>query len=150
MTDYVVGSGGRYTISTGPSILFSTPGRDADSVLAEFIERAENLRPPEDDGEADIRWGKPSKFDVVDRGANAVSGIDYVLGGGGGSPEDPVPPEAEIEVYTEVQKGVSDHRIENPDDAEQYVIVRRRAWSVFQRASDGTFFRFDYNNEDLS
>jgi hypothetical protein len=137
----------QFTIDTGPSA--ESLVRDAgyaDDVLARFIAAAEARRPVEDEGPADLRWGKPSKFNVLAGGGGSVDNIDYVLNGGGG--DDEPPPEVPVLEYTEIDKSTSDHRIENPDDPEQYVIVRRRAWSLFE-GPEGVLVRFTYNNDDL-
>jgi hypothetical protein len=144
------GGGKTYKISTksGASIERITRLGAAEDVLQRFVERAEKRRPPVDDsGVADLRWGEPSRFSLVQ--AEAPTNPSFTINNNGGpDEEDPVPPEAEVRVYTEIQKELEEVRVENPDDAEQYIITKRRLWSLM-RAPDGTYAQFVWDNSDI-
>lgn len=142
------GGGKRYTISRGTSRT-SIEDITRQGLSEDVLKRLAARRPVVDDsGEADFRFGGPSKFTAVTP-AQPTNPSHSVIVGGGDDGEDEVPPEAVLLVFNEVQKQTEDVRVENPDDPDQYVIVRRRLWSVFL-GPDGVYRQFVYNNEGLS
>lgn len=76
--------------------------------------------------EATIRWGKPSDFSVEEY-------KDFVEGEGFSvrvEDDEPEPERERIKLQEEGRTWV-DHRVENPDDPEQYVILRTAAtWAI--------------------
>lgn len=101
-------------------------GRDA------AIQRLVDRRPPEADGSAaNIRWGKPSGFGFSPGGFGIVTTtVIYPTP----DPDDPdsVPEDITLD-FTEVSREETDEiRIENPDDEDQYVMVKDVTVIVFE------------------
>jgi CRISPR/Cas system CMR subunit Cmr4 (Cas7 group RAMP superfamily) len=154
------GGGGTYSVSTakGKSVgslgplgtLGSLPSMEritrqsaADDVLQRFVERAEKRRPPVDDsGVADLRWGEPSRFSLVQAEAPTNPSMNVVVGGGNGGEEE-IPPEAVIYDYDEVQRQEEEIRVENPDDPDDYVIEARSLSITFVGRTDGRYIRLN-------
>lgn len=106
-------------------------------------------RPPVDDsGEADFRFGAPSRFSLIEPEKPTNPNVSIIVGGGGSEEEEEVPPEAQVLVYNEVYKETEEVRVENPDDPEDYVIIRRRIYSIFL-GQDGIYRQFVYDNSNL-
>ena len=149
-TSVKVGGGGTYTIKTGSSASMERITRQAasDEVLQRFIERAEKRRPPVDDsGEADLRWGEPSRFTLTE--ADAPTNPSFTVGGGGpGGDEVPDPEEEGITVldFDEIDRTFYPDkiRIENPDDPNDYVMVQDTASILFLGRADGIYRRFNF------
>lgn len=107
----------------------------AEEVLQKFI----TLRPPKDEvNEASYRFGQASRFDVLDQPDPEDTGLDVVV-------RQPDDEPLLITVYNEVSRQVSEVRVENPDDPEQYVMVQRIESIIFSR-DDGHLFQFNYTN----
>lgn len=114
----------------GPGIEWAIrPFEHRDAVLQRLIDR----RPPEaDSGEANIRWGAPSTFGF--QKGNIGIGPEVIINWP--DPEDPEEPdEAPEEVtldFTEVARTeTEERRVENPDDEDQYVMVKDVSVIVF-------------------
>lgn len=113
----------------------------------EVLKKLAARRPPVDDsGEADFRFGGPSRFSLVEPEQPTNPRVSVTVNGGG--EEEPIPPEAQMLVYTEIHHETEDVRVENPDDPEDYVIVRRRIYSIFL-GPDGLYRQFIYKNSGL-
>lgn len=103
------------------------------------LQRIINKRGPErDETDTDIRWGAAG---------------DYPDDGGGPQIISPLPPEDDedeppgIIEYDEYQRFTEDVRVENPDDASQYVIVQRVTRIIFVGRDDGLFRAFNFRYE---
>lgn len=113
------------------------------SRVDEILQRALSARPPVDDsGEADLRWGKKSRFELVDPQQIFGFRVRYANNGDGQQTEEP-PPEVNVLDFNEVQRAVEEIRVENPEDSQQYVIVERVAWIIFN-GPDGNYWRFNF------
>lgn len=117
-------------------------GPSPDERVQRLLARLKALREiPGEDREADIRWGQASQFDyTTDRREQPRVTIHF-------PPDEPPDDEEPSIPMTEISKSVEEIRVENPDDAEQYVIVERRIWSLFENGEDGRTYRFTYLND---
>lgn len=114
----------------------------------EVLKKLAARRPPVDDsGEADFRFGAPSNFTLIE--PEKPTNPRVIVNTGGGDDEEPIPPEAQVLVFTEVYKETEEVRVENPEDEEDYVIVRRRIYSIFLGQADGIYRQFVYDNSGL-
>ncbi|TJU70524.1 MAG: hypothetical protein E5Y15_34640 [Mesorhizobium sp.] len=112
------------------------------------LKRALAKVPAEDNsGEADFRFGKASRFTLTtpEQQTNPGSTVTW-------PPDEPVEdPEDGIVVidYDYIDRAVETIRIENPDDAEQWVEVERITKIMFRRRDDGVYIRlnFDWSKE---
>ncbi|RWN35783.1 hypothetical protein [Mesorhizobium sp.] len=112
------------------------------------LKRALAKVPAEDNsGEADFRFGKASRFTLTEpeQRKNPSSTVIW-------PPDEPVEdPEDGIVVidYDYVDRAVETIRIENPEDAEQWVEVERITKIMFRRRDDGVYIRmnFDWSKE---
>lgn len=97
---------------------------------------------PGEGGEASATWGGPSQFVLPDGIDQDSSGLTVNIE----EPEktDP-PPEVQVLEFTEVQRNVSEKRIENPDDPEDFVDVEVIDDITFA-GPDGIFRRFILKN----
>lgn len=117
------------------------------SRVDEILQRALSARPPVDDsGEADLRWGKKSRFELVDPQQVHGLRVRYATNGDGQQTQEP-PPECNVLQFDEVQRGIEEIRIENPEDSQQYVIVERIAFIIFS-APDGMYWRFNLKHDE--
>lgn len=98
-------------------------------------------RPPEVEGGACIRWGRASQFDDTSSIDRPRITFDW--------PDDEDEAEEEIITldYQEVMRAVSEIRVENPEDSEQYVMVERIENITF-RGPDGRHHRFILDHSD--
>lgn len=100
--------------------------------------------PPEpipEQPEAFIEWGGPSVFSYEDSfRALATSGIGFHV-------DDPGDQGIPTVTYTETGRLTTDKRIENPEDADQFVIVQRIDRIAFQGPGGGQV-EFILNNSD--
>jgi hypothetical protein len=116
---------------------------DGERFLARLLAR----KPTEDqDAEAQVRWGKASKFVQALKGEKFLPSIQIINwpdfpGDDKDDEEEPV-----ID-WHELARTTSDVRVENPDDSEQYVIVQRVETITFQ-TPEGKRIRFNFKNED--
>ena len=111
------------------------------------MQRIRARRPPErEDSETSDRFGRPSRFQITD--PEQPTNPSYVVQPR--NPDDPEEPEEppQLLVYREVQKELEEVRVENPDDPEQYIITKRRLWSLFL-GPDGLYRQFVWDNSDI-
>lgn len=107
----------------------------ADRVLQRVIGKR---WPERDETDTDIRWGRAG---------------DYPDDGGGPQIISPLPPEDDedeppgIIEYDEYQRITEEVRVENPDDASQYVIVERVTRILFVGRDDGRVRAFNLRYE---
>lgn len=113
----------------------------------DVLKRLAARRPPVDmSGEADFRFGKPSRFSIVEPEQPTNPSMSVNVGGGGDDP----PPEDEGVVILEYDEVSGQRtffepvRVENPDDAEQYVMVEDTKSILFLGRSDGIYRRFNF------
>jgi hypothetical protein len=120
-----------------------------EGLAEDVLQRLALLRPPVDQGAAELRWGKPARFQLTEPAA--VTDITYttIVNSGTGGDEEP-PAGAKLIEYDEYQRSEEEIRVENPDDPEQYVMVRRCIWIAFQRRDDGVFIRLNFRNPDAA
>lgn len=111
----------------------------------DVLQRLALLRPPVEEGEARIRWGRPARFELTEPEADDDIGVEVTWPDDEG--EQP-PPDVVIRYHDEVARTEEDVRVENPDDPEQYVIVRRVVSIVFQNRADGSFDVFNFTNPE--
>lgn len=148
-------AGKQITIGGGTSTskLGVSPSGDAADIVKpglsdDVLQRLALLRAPEEKAEAEIIWGKPSKFQITE--PDQPEEINYTTivntGGGGGVIDTPLG--AELLYYDEYQRKEEEVRVENPDDPAQYVIVARCQWIVFKGREDGIFRAFIFNNPE--
>lgn len=105
------------------------PFQQAEGVLARIVAQ----RPPVDeDAEANLRWGKESDFDEPVRGG--LIGTTVTITYPDFPPDDPedVPPETQVLEFEEISRESETVRVENPDDEDQYVMVKRALVSLLQ------------------
>lgn len=120
-----------YTTKLGYYLRFGDPF-DTEAALQKLRE----ARPVEDpDAEANLRWGAASDFSSVSPSGRFVpypyGAVNY--------PPDPDEDDEEderIEDWDEEKRTTSTKRIENPDDADQYVIVEVIDSIVFKRPNN--------------
>lgn len=136
--------GQQYTLSKPYSYL--TIEKITRTGLSEdVLKRLAARRPPVDDsGEADFRFGKPSKFQLVE----AEQPTNPIIIVGGGDDDDAEPPEDGIVIldFDEIDRAFFPEkiRIENPDDPEQYVMVQDTQAILFLGRADGIYRRFNF------
>ena len=134
MTTFSVGGGGGYG---GAGWHWGLPPPPIPPVIinSHLRDRPGNLIPvPEED--AEIRWGKPSQFQwsvtnpdrVIDRTRTIYIPRED------DEEEDPL---QELREYTETERTTETVRVSNPDDAEQYVDVKRILTITFQGPNGG-------------
>lgn len=132
-------------------------GRNSSGARLELINRTGNGEnvlkralakvKPEESGEAHFRFGKASRFTLTtpEQRTNPGSTVTWPA-------DDPVEdPQDGIVVidYDYVDRAVETIRIENPEDAEQWVEVERITKIMFRRRADGVYIRmnFDWSKE---
>ena len=103
---------------------------------------------PGEEDEAFISWGSASRFISPQITQPVTSRTSF---GGGGFrvtwPDDKDKnKEKKTLEYTEIERTVTEVRVENPDDEEQYVMVERIE-SIDFRGPDGATHRFTLNND---
>lgn len=120
----VSGSGtGSSPLLTRGSVAETVRGFTAPELL---LQRLVKQRPKDgEESAAEAIWGKPSNFQVADINNGSEVTEDTVVIWPDDQGNFSTSPVVTIN-FTEVDKETEDVRIENPDDSEQYVIVRRR------------------------
>lgn len=116
--------------------------RGAYAKVTSFPKVREPSAPPEELPDAHIRWGKESEFnsETIFRRKARVVGV------GLGDDDDEEPPERERLTFSEEGRAWEDLRIENPDDPEQYGIMRVTVGAVF-RAPNGAQHIYQFNSQ---
>lgn len=133
----------------GAGYAWNSPWDDSDRG-ERFLTRLLARKPSVDEeAEAHVRWGGPSDFLLTLRGGPryipVVEIINWPEDRDGEEEEEPQP----ILEWTEVPgtRETSDVRVENPDDADQYVIVQR-AEKVLFHTHEGEYIRLNFANEE--
>jgi hypothetical protein len=89
---------------------------------------------------ANIRWGKASRFTLIEPEAKKQPSVTVIWPDDDGEEEEPAPVQ-----WTEISRTEETIRVENPDDAEQYVMVARATSVLFRKEDDGTMHQFNFN-----
>lgn len=158
--------GSRMTFGRAPTVGWRV-GPSLEEMTRAAAERAQlrlearlAIRPGAGDAEAVICAGGPSRFSILEpppgeqkteprvttnwpSPCETLSGIDDALSG-----EECDPEETPVTLYTEVGRIEEKVRIENPDDADQYVIVARIT-SIQFSGPEGNILQFDYRHPDV-
>jgi hypothetical protein len=93
--------------------------------------------PVDNSGEADFSIGGPSSFTITDPEKNTNPSVTYHWPDDGN--KDDEPKEIHIAEYDEVSRCWETIRVENPEDSEQYVMVRNSTRVVFVGRDDGRY-----------
>jgi len=122
--------------SSGASIRFITTN-DGDSVLKRALSKVK----PDEGGDAHFRFGKASRFQQVtpEKQTNPGATVTWPKDNN----QDDEPKEVHIIEYDEVSRCWETIRVENPDDSEQYVMVRNTLRVVFVGRDDGLYRAFN-------
>jgi hypothetical protein len=145
-------SGGRLVWGTN-SGWFRLGGTTGSSMLPQLVRQnsatalllkrlLKKRRVPGEDEEAALCWGRASTF--ADSTTNPT--VSPSVGPGIGSGGDQNTQNCNV-TWREIDKQTEDFRVENPDDPDQYVIVRRRTMSQIQ-TPNGTIC-ISWDNDDL-
>lgn len=126
----------------------SSWGVSQERIIGTFQSPLSNNRlPPEPEPEeepAQIEFGKPSRFQF-----SAANPLGEQQGGGfsvgGSSSQGEEPTNNPIIVYTEVSRQEETVRVNNPEDANQYVDDARMTTVTFSR-TDGVLIQLVFNN----
>ncbi|RVD13022.1 MAG: hypothetical protein EOS73_26295 [Mesorhizobium sp.] len=118
--------------------LISRTGNGAD-VLKRALEKVK----PEATGDAHFRFGKPSRFTLTtpEQPTNPGATVTWPPDDPADDPEDGII----IDDFDYVDRSVEKIRVENPDDAEQYVIVERILKVMFVDRQTGRYKRFNFD-----
>lgn len=109
---------------------------------ADVLKRAISRVKPDEGGDAHFRFGKASRFTAVTPEQSTNPGVT-VTWPPDDSNKDDEPKEIHIIEYDEVFRQTETLRVENPDDAEQYVMVKNVLRIIFQGRDDGLFRGFN-------
>lgn len=112
-----------------------------DALLKRLLARKEL---PADDAEASIRWGKTSRFNLIEPEARGQPSVTVIWPDDEDEEEEEEAPPLQ---YDEVSREVSVIRVENPTDSEQYVMVERIESIIF-RGPDGVQHQFNLNHDE--
>lgn len=108
-------------------------------VLQEALARVPKV---DNSGDADFSIGGPSSFTITEPdGVNTNPGVSYQWPNDGNQNDEPK--EVHIIEYDEVSRCWETIRVENPDDPEQYVMVRNTLRVVFLGRDDGLYRAFN-------
>lgn len=103
------------------------PYEASDPYATSKIRRLIARKPGPFDGEANARWGRAANFEL------RQPQFAYITTNW---PDDDDPEDGVIEVpvmeFVEVDRAEEEHRVENPDDATQYVIEARPTYIIFR------------------
>lgn len=112
----------------------------------DVLQRLASRRPVEDQEDpANLRWGAASRFSVVDPVVQEQPGYTIIWPDRNDQDEEVVPDEIEVQDYREVSRVTEVVRVENPDDANQWVEVERINSMVFAGPT-GAYVRFNFNH----
>ncbi|RWH86457.1 MAG: hypothetical protein EOR77_21655 [Mesorhizobium sp.] len=108
------------------------------------LKRALAKVPVEDNsGDADFRWGKPSRFTLTEPEQRTNPGSTVTW-----PPDDAVEdPEDGIVVidYDYVDRAVTIIRVENPEEPENWVEIEQDDKILFRRRTDGVYIRLNFD-----
>lgn len=145
---FTIGGGSVSNASTGSKL--TMPDKIVKPGLSdEVLQRLALMRPPVEPGPAEIRWGKPAKFQITDPvqpTQPTYTSVTVITGGSSSSPT--TPDDAQLFVYDEVWRQEDSVRVENPADAEQYVMVARCTTVVFRNREEGFFIQLNFQNPE--
>ncbi|RWC25920.1 MAG: hypothetical protein EOS27_27090 [Mesorhizobium sp.] len=110
---------------------------------ADVLKRALAKVKPDEGGEAHVRWGKASRFTLTtpEQKTNPGMTVTWPPDDPSDDPEDGI----QIDDFDYVDRSVEKIRVENPDDAEQYVIVERILKVMFVDRQTGRYKRFNFD-----
>jgi hypothetical protein len=104
------------------------------------------MRPPVVNGVANIRWGKPAKFQITEPDtADQITYTTTTVNLSSDSEVD-VPDDVVVYDFSEYGRAIRKVRIENPDDSEQWVEVEVIDCIVFT-GPDGNYWRYTLRND---
>ncbi|WP_027037873.1 hypothetical protein [Mesorhizobium ciceri] len=112
----------------------------------DVLKRALARVPAEGDGEAHFRFGGPSSFTLTQPDAKSNPGTTVTWPDDGN--QDDEPKDIHIIEFDEVSRCWETIRVENPDDAEQYVMVRNTTRIVFLGRDDQQYRAFNLAKAD--
>lgn len=124
-------------IGVGRIKLSDFGGSNGDDVLKRALSKVK----PDEGGDAHFRFGKASRFTLTDPTQKTNPGVHYTWPDDGN--QDDEPKEIHIIEYDEVSRQTETIRVENPDDSEQYVMVKNVLRIIFQGRDDGLFRAFN-------
>lgn len=126
---------GRNSAGSRLSITDSTSNGDA------VLKRALSKVKPDEGGEAHFRFGKASRFTAVTPDPRTNPSVEIIWPPD--EEKEDEPKEVHIIEYDEVFRQTETIRVENPDDSEQYVMVKNVLRIIFQGRDDGLFRGFN-------
>lgn len=112
------------------------------SAAETILQRALARVPPEGDGEAHFRFGRAAKFDQTPQQSGPSIRVEYP--DENQQPADDPSNDIVVLDFDEIDREEEEIRVENPDDAEQYVMVKRVTRILFQGRADGIYRRFNF------
>ncbi|RUW79622.1 hypothetical protein [Mesorhizobium sp. M2A.F.Ca.ET.067.02.1.1] len=118
--------------SSGGTISFITTN-DGESVLKRALSKIK----PDQGGEAHTRFGKASRFTLTSPDQKTQPSVTIIWPDDNNKNDEPK--EIHISEYDWVSRCWETIRVENPDDSEQYVMVKNIYRIVFQGRDDGRF-----------
>lgn len=107
-------------------------------VLQEALAR---VSAPDNSGDADFSIGKAARFTLTDPVKKTSPGVSVTWPNDGN--QDDEPKEIHIIEFDEVSRCWETIRVENPDDPDQYVMVRNTLRVVFLGRDDGLYRAFN-------
>jgi hypothetical protein len=116
-------------------------GSSGDSVLKRALSKVK----PDEGGEAHFRFGKASRFTLTtpEQRTNPTVTVNWPPDD---SKKDDEPKDIHIIEYDEIFRQTETLRVENPDDSEQYVMVKNTLRIVFQGRDDGLYRGFNFKS----
>ena len=114
------------------------------SAAEAILQRALAKVKPEGDGEAHFRFGKAARFEQATQQSGPSIRVEYPDDSGGQMDD----PEIVVLDFDEIDREEETIRVENPDDSEQYVMVKRCKRILFQGRADGIYRRFNFKYDD--
>lgn len=126
---------------SGASLRIIDSAGNGQAVLNKALARI----PPQGDGEAHFHFGGPSSFTLTqpDQQTNPGATVTWPPDD---SNKDDEPKEIHIIEYDEVFRSTEKIRVQNPDDPEQYVMVKSTLRIVFQGRDDGLYRGFNFKS----
>ncbi|AZV21483.1 hypothetical protein [Mesorhizobium sp. M7A.F.Ce.TU.012.03.2.1] len=123
--------------SSGARLFISDGGGNGDGVLKRALAKIK----PDEGGDAHFRFGKASRFTLTTPEQKTQPGATVTWPDDGN--QDDEPKEIHIIEFDEVSRCWETIRVENPDDPEQYVMVRNTLRVVFLGRDDGLYRAFN-------
>lgn len=132
---------GVYSINARRSTIAPMEGITRQSALERVLAEAKARIPATDDTEAHFRFGKPATFTPPEQKTGPTVTTTFP---DDGQDQTDAPPEAVITDYDEIARKEETIRVENPDDAEQYVMVKRCTVWLGQNRRTGDYVRLNF------